>query len=131
MDEGVLTCDDLMRPMGYVPEMSGELAVKSHCLPFSQIPHTTRLFTDFLSYSPSLRPFYPRSPHFSEWSKAQAGSVQYDQARREQVSAIVSRQNKSWGAWPQTLADIERMRQGAAAEVTGQHVALVGWPSFS
>src|SRR5258708_18082952 len=131
MDEGVLTCDDLMRPMGYVPEMSGELAVKSHCLPFSQIPHTTRLFTDFLSYSPSLRPFYPRSPHFSEWSKAQAGSVQYDQARREQVSAIFARQNRSWGVGPQTLANIERMRQGAAAVVTGQQVGLFGGPMFS
>ncbi len=63
--------------------MSGEPAVKAQCLPFTQIPHTTRLFTDFLSYSPSVQPFYPHSPHFSEWSKAEASTLQYDPSRRE------------------------------------------------
>ena len=31
--------------------------MKAHCLPFSQIPHTTSLFSDFLSYSPKVQPF--------------------------------------------------------------------------
>ena len=49
--------------------------MKAQCLPFAQIPHTTRLFTDFLAYSPSVQPFYPHSPHFSEWVKEQASDV--------------------------------------------------------
>ncbi|MCU1303497.1 MAG: hypothetical protein JWQ87_3781 [Candidatus Sulfotelmatobacter sp.] len=105
--------------------------MKAQCLPFTQIPHTTRLFTDFLSYSPSVRPFYPHSPHFSEWCKEQASALRYDPARREQVSAILERQNTKWGAGAQTLANIQRLRRGAAAVVTGQQVALFGGPMFS
>jgi bacillithiol biosynthesis cysteine-adding enzyme BshC len=111
--------------------MSGGPAVKAQCLPFTQIPHTTRLFTDFLSYSPSVQPFYPHSPHFSEWFKAQASSLQYDPSRRERVSTILERQNKSWGASPQTLANLSRLRAGAAAIVTGQQVGLFGGPMFA
>ena len=77
--------------------------MKSQCLPFAQIPHTTRLFTDFLSYSPAVHAFYPHSPHFSEWFKAQASNIKYEPGRRERISAILERQNKSWDASPQTL----------------------------
>ena len=111
--------------------MSGEPAVKAQCLPFTQIPHTTRLFTDFLAYTPSVQPFYPHSPHFSEWSKAEASTIKYDPARRERVSAILERQNKSWDASAQTFANLKRLRQGAAAIVTGQQVGLFGGPMFA
>jgi len=105
--------------------------VKAQCLPFAQIPHTTRLFTDFLAYSPGVQPFYPHSPHFSEWSKAEAATLQYDSKRRERVSAILERQNRSWDASPQTFANLDRLRRGAAAVVTGQQVGLFGGPMFS
>ncbi len=111
--------------------MSGGRAVKAQCLPFTQIPHTTRLFTDYLAYFPSVQPFYPHSPYFAEWSKAQAAALQYDPSRRERVSSILQRQNASWGASPQTLANLGRLRQGAAAVVTGQQVGLFGGPMFS
>jgi bacillithiol biosynthesis cysteine-adding enzyme BshC len=111
--------------------MSGEPAVKAKCLPFTQIPHTTRLFTDFLAYSPSIHPFYPHSPRFKEWLKAEAATLQCDPPRRERVSAILERQNRSWDASPQTLANLKRLRQGAAAIVTGQQVGLFGGPMFA
>jgi bacillithiol synthase len=114
-----------------MPTTSEERAVKAQCLPFSQIPHTTRLFTDFLAYAPGVRPFYPHSPHFREWMKARASELDYDSHRREQVSAILQRQNKSWNASPQTWSNIERLRQGAFAMVTGQQVGLFGGPMFS
>jgi bacillithiol synthase len=107
------------------------LPVKAQCLPFTQIPHTTRLFTDFLSYAPGVQPFYSRSPRFNEWFAAQAASLQYDPARRERVSEILRRQNSSWGAGEQTLANIDRLRKGAAAVVTGQQVGLFGGPAFA
>jgi bacillithiol biosynthesis cysteine-adding enzyme BshC len=105
--------------------------VKAHCLPFSQIPHTTQLFTDFLAYSPQVQPFYPHSPHFSEWLKEEASALRYDSSRRERVSAILERQNRSWDASPQTLANLDRLRKGAAAVVTGQQVGLFGGPMFA
>jgi len=105
--------------------------VKAHCLPFSQIPHTTALFTDFLAYTPSIRSFYPRPPQFAEWMKEEAGRISYDAERRQRVAAILSVQNKSWGASDRTLANLERLRKGAAAVVTGQQVGLFGGPMFA
>jgi bacillithiol biosynthesis cysteine-adding enzyme BshC len=105
--------------------------VKSQCLPFRQIPHTTRLFTDFLSWSPSIQPFYSRSPHFSEWLKDEIAAVRYESARRAQVAAILERQNNGWGASPKSLENIARLRGGASAVVTGQQVGLFGGPLFS
>ena len=105
--------------------------MKSQCLPFAQIPHTTRLFSAFLAYSENVRPFYPHSPYFDEWVKSESAALKYDPGRRESVSAILDRQNKSWDASPQTLENIERFRRGAAAVVTGQQVGLFGGPMFS
>jgi len=111
--------------------MSGELPMKAQCLPFQQIPHTTRLFLDYLSYTPSVRGMYPRSPIFSEWVKDESQRVAYDAARRGKVSEILERQNRAWGASPKMLANIERLRRGALAAVTGQQVGLFGGPLFS
>jgi bacillithiol biosynthesis cysteine-adding enzyme BshC len=111
--------------------MSGDLPVKAHCLPFGQIPHTTRLFLDFLAYSPKVKPFYPRPPYFKEWVKEEDSALGYDSSRRERVSAILKRQNESWNASLQTLTNLERLRNGASAVVTGQQVGLFGGPTFA
>ncbi len=105
--------------------------MKAQCLPFSQIPHTARLFSDFLAYSSSVRPFYPHSPYLKEWMAEQASALRYDAARRQRVSRVLERQNTSWNASPQTLKNIDRLRNGAAAIVTGQQVGLFGGPVFS
>ncbi len=105
--------------------------MKSQCLPFSQIPRTTRLFLDYLSYAPSVRSFYARSPLFSEWMKEESQRVVYDGSRRARVGEVLERQNCAWGASPETLANIERFKHGALAAVTGQQVGLFGGPLFS
>jgi bacillithiol biosynthesis cysteine-adding enzyme BshC len=105
--------------------------VKSECLPFSQIPHTTRIFRDFLSDYPKVQQFYPRSAYFDEWFKDEASTLRYDPERRQRVSAILERQNRSWGASEKTVANIARLRAGASAVVTGQQVGLFGGPLFS
>jgi bacillithiol synthase len=105
--------------------------VRAHCLPFAQIPHTTQLFTDFLAYSPSVRAFYPRSPQCAEWIKEESSKISYDPDRRACVSEILSRQNKSWGASAKTVSNLDRLRKGAFAVVTGQQVGLFGGPMFA
>jgi bacillithiol biosynthesis cysteine-adding enzyme BshC len=105
--------------------------MKSQCLPFEQIPHSTRLFLDYLSYTPAVRGMYPRSPIFSEWVRDEAGQVSYDDARRARVSDALERQNRAWGASAKTMANIERLRHGALTAVTGQQVGLFGGPLFS
>jgi len=115
----------------YEDARSRELPVKSQCLPFRQIPHTTPLYTDFLSWSPSIQPFYSRSPQFAEWWKDETAAVRYDPVRRQRVADVLERQNKAWSASPKTLENIARLRGGASAIVTGQQVGLFGGPLFS
>ena len=105
--------------------------MKARCLPFQQVPHTTRLFLDLLAYTPAVRSFYPQSPDFHEWLKQHAGRISYDPARRERVTSILERQNKSWNASEKTLANLDRLRNGAAAVLTGQQVGLFGGPAFA
>lgn len=105
--------------------------MNAHCVPFHQIPHRTRLFLDYLSYTPSVQRFYPRSPMFSDWVKDEAQRLQYDQPRRAKVSEILERQNRAWGASAKALANIERLRRGALTTVTGQQVGMFGGPLFS
>ncbi|MGH9504754.1 MAG: bacillithiol biosynthesis cysteine-adding enzyme BshC [Terriglobales bacterium] len=105
--------------------------MKAQCLPFRQIPHSTQLFLDFLSWSPALQPFYSRSPHFSQWFKDEIGAMHYDATRRSRVADILERQNRAWDASPKTLENIARLRGGASALVTGQQVGLFGGPLFS
>ncbi|MGA2965863.1 MAG: bacillithiol biosynthesis cysteine-adding enzyme BshC [Terriglobales bacterium] len=105
--------------------------MKSQSLPFAQVPHSSRLFLDYLAYAPAVRGMFPRSAIFSEWVKDESGRVVYDSARRGKVGEILERQNLAWGASPKALANIERLRRGALAAVTGQQVGLFGGPLFS
>ena len=70
-------------------------------------------------------------PIFSDWVKDESQRVVYDAARRGKVSEILERQNRAWGASSKTLANIDRLRRGALAAVTGQQVGLFGGPLFS
>lgn len=103
----------------------------SECLPFSAIPHTTRLFGDYLQHFEKVRKFYSRPPLERDWVAAEARSLTYDAARRRTVAAILERQNRAWSASPETLENIARFRAGAFAVVTGQQVALFGGPLFA
>src|SRR5215470_7112913 len=118
----------------YDPDCSaiaGVLPMKTQCLPYTEIPHTTRLFADYLFASPKVQQFYPRSPKFTEWLAQETPGQRYDSQRRARVSDILERQNRAWGASEKTIANIARFRAGASAAVTGQQVGLFGGPVFS
>jgi bacillithiol biosynthesis cysteine-adding enzyme BshC len=89
------------------------------------------LFTDFLSNHPKVQQFFPRSAHFAEWLRDEGAIIQYPSERRRQVSDVLDRQNRAWGASAKTLENVNRLRGGAAAAVTGQQVGLFGGPLFS
>ena len=105
--------------------------MRTECLPFTHIPHTTPLFSDLLYHYPKVRQFYPRSPDLAQWAKQEAHGIRHDPGRRQKVAAILERQNRAWGASPETLRNLERLRAGAASIVTGQQVGLFGGPLFA
>jgi bacillithiol synthase len=100
------------------------------CIPFSSIPHTTKLFSDYLSYAPALRPFYPHPPDGGQVA-SRAAAVPSGTQIHVQVADVLERQNRAWGASEATLKNIQRLREGAHAVVTGQQVGLFGGPLLS
>ena len=109
---------------------AGDDRVIPDCISFASIPHTSKIFTDFLSYSPDVRKFFPTQPdtaHIAAFAK----SVPRDPKRQAAVADILDKQNRSWGASEATLRNIERLRDGAFAVVTGQQVGLFGGPALA
>ncbi len=110
--------------------LPGDVLVIPDCIPFSSIPHTTRIFSDFLSYSPDIRKFFPTAPD-AEHVIALAKSVPRDLEQQAWVADALEKQNRAWGASELTLRNIQRLRDGAFAVVTGQQVGLFGGPLMS
>ena len=108
-------------------------AVKVDCYPISLLPRQSRLFLDYTASHEPLSPFFVSTPWSHEW----ASSIPtQDAAHRSAVADLLLDQNKSWfsesgPASDKTIANIERLRQGAGAVVTGQQVALFGGPLFT
>jgi bacillithiol biosynthesis cysteine-adding enzyme BshC len=90
------------------------------------LPRLSRLFLDYTSSHEAIAPFYVSTP----WSQNFTIPPQ-DPALRAAVADQLLQQNKSWGSGPKALANIERLRSGAGAFVTGQQVALFGGPLFT
>lgn len=104
--------------------------LQSQHIPFSSIPHTTRLFDDYLHHFDRVNRFYARPPLSQDWWRDEMQKIQYQADRRKQVAAVLERQNRGFGASDKTLANIQRLRKGAPAVVTGQQVGLFGGPLF-
>jgi bacillithiol synthase len=100
------------------------------CLPFIEIPGTSRLFLDFLQRQPEIQSFYPASPHSIEQLATFARTV-HRSSRLSQVAEVLKRQNQSWNASAATLTNIERLAQGACAVVSGQQVGILLGPAYT
>lgn len=103
----------------------------SECLPFTRIPHTTRLFSDFLYDFPRVQQFYARPPQSLSWVTEQARLINYEDERRERVASVLERQNREFGSSARTMESIGRLRRGASVAVTGQQVGFLGGPLFA
>ncbi|MGA7156673.1 MAG: bacillithiol biosynthesis cysteine-adding enzyme BshC [Acidobacteriaceae bacterium] len=99
------------------------------CLPISTMPGTTALFRDFADTSAAasseIRRWYPTNPFLMGWADT---SPSLGEDRRTLLADTLREQAIHFGAGEKALANIERLRQGAAAVVTGQQVALFGGP---
>jgi bacillithiol biosynthesis cysteine-adding enzyme BshC len=110
--------------------LSGEDGLIPDCISFRSIPHTTKLFADFLSHSPDVQRFFPYS--FDPAYIAQrAKTVPHGTDIQRRVGDVLSRENRVWGASEKTLANIQRLKEGAHVVVTGQQVGLFGGPLLS
>jgi bacillithiol biosynthesis cysteine-adding enzyme BshC len=110
--------------------LSGDDCVIPDCISFNSIPHTTRIFSDVLSYSQEVRKFFPTPPDVAHVA-ALAKAVARNRERQARVADALEKQNRAWGTSELTLSNIQRLRDGAFAVVTGQQVGLFGGPLMS
>jgi bacillithiol biosynthesis cysteine-adding enzyme BshC len=111
-------------------ELCKEMAAKTECMPFTAIPHNSRLFLDFLFQYDKVESFYAHRPH-SQAVLDYARQLEFPAERRARVAAVLEKQNAGWGASEATMASIERFRQGAVACISGQQVGVFGGPLYS
>lgn len=100
----------------------------SECYPISILPHLSRLFLDFAERHEPLAPFYPSSAYSNRWMETSA-IVPPD--RRKAVCDLLEAQNRGFGADGAVFDNISRLRNGAAAVVTGQQVSLFSGPLYT
>jgi len=100
------------------------------CYPIATVPGTTALLRDFLEPSTAadpalLRRWYPSEPFGFGWARK---APEISSEHRERLADLLLEQAERFGAREAARANIERLRNGAAAVVTGQQVALFGGP---
>ena len=99
------------------------------CLRFSEIPQTTKLFASFTDNFSKVREFYAHAPD-EAGVRAAAGEARLDASARRAVAEILREQNERLGSSGETMRNIERLRDGVAAIVTGQQVGLFSGPAY-
>jgi bacillithiol biosynthesis cysteine-adding enzyme BshC len=92
------------------------------------LPQISRLYADYLALSDaaanaSVRRWYGTEPASGSWIGRDFPTVDANG-----LATALERQAAEFGAGPAALANIERLRHGARAVVTGQQVGLFGGP---
>lgn len=93
-----------------------------------QGPPATALFMDYLDNWSRVREFYPNEPSLDAIKRFARGRQSLDPAHRERLCAVLSEQQRSWGA---SERGVEKLAAGAVAVVTGQQPVLFGGPHLS
>jgi bacillithiol biosynthesis cysteine-adding enzyme BshC len=95
-----------------------------------RLPHTSKLFRDFVENFPKVKSFYPHSPELKSVVSV-AKKLSFPAERRREVAGILRQQNVIFGCGEETGKNLRRLETGAVAVVSGQQVGLFGGPAFS
>lgn len=95
-----------------------------------RLPHTSKLFRDYIDNFRKLGSFYAHAPELKSVAQY-AKKLKFPADRRAQIAEILRTQNVLFGASPETQANLDRLASGAFAVVSGQQVGLFGGPAFS
>src|ERR1700722_282595 len=98
-------------------------------IPPAEMPHTTALYNSFLTDFPRVSEFYAHAPDLRGISES-VRDVRLDDSVRRAVAEVLRAQNRTFGGDEHTFRNLDRLRDGAVAVVTGQQVGLFGGPAF-
>lgn len=102
--------------------------MSTECYPITILPHVSPLYRGYLGMGDSpadaaVRQWYGAEPFAGKWMRAERPGV-----NAAGLADALVRQNIEFGAGAAAMANIEKLRGGARAVVTGQQVGLFGGP---
>jgi len=106
------------------------IRMECHCLAAHELPHTSKLYSAFLTDYARVQRFYAHSPD-QRGVKTAAKSAQVPAEIRSQIAGMLREQNRGFGAGADVQRNIDKLAAGAVAVVTGQQVGLFGGPAYS
>jgi bacillithiol biosynthesis cysteine-adding enzyme BshC len=95
-----------------------------------ELPGNTRLYSAFLSDFSKVSNFYGHPPNACGIDEA-AREIRLEDSARRAVVDVLRNQNRALGGDDATARNLDRLRDGAVAVVTGQQVGLFGGPAYS
>ncbi len=106
--------------------------MSAECYPISVLPHVSALYLDYLAMAESapgspVRRWFGAEPFGNAWM---SGPVRGGSDAGGLAEAL-EQQCQAFAAGPLVMANIEKLRNGARAVVTGQQVGLFGGPSLT
>ncbi|MGH9784172.1 MAG: bacillithiol biosynthesis cysteine-adding enzyme BshC [Terriglobia bacterium] len=106
--------------------------METHCIPYTELPHVTRLFADYLYDFPRVREFYPLNPYEEASFADAARSLEYSDSLRKAVVSVLEEQNRAFSAGEAANENLRKLaRPGCFAVVTGQQTGLFSGPVFA
>jgi bacillithiol biosynthesis cysteine-adding enzyme BshC len=110
---------------------AGDLPAQMKDIPFSSIPHQSALFLKYLDQDTSVMRFYSRAATLDSLEKA-AGEIASHPFPRNEMAAVLRRQNESFGADGEVFRSIDALEKpGSVAVVTGQQTGLFIGPLYT
>jgi bacillithiol biosynthesis cysteine-adding enzyme BshC len=103
--------------------------MSTECYPITILPHVSQLYRDYLDMAESatdapVRQWYGAEPFAGRWMGKNEVAVK----NAARLADVLLAQSVEFGAGSAVLANIEKLRAGARAVVTGQQVGLLGGP---
>jgi bacillithiol biosynthesis cysteine-adding enzyme BshC len=96
------------------------------------IPHTSRLFQDYLHDYSRVSEFYSAAPFATESFQEIARSLQYSAELRSAVAQVLGEHAERFRSGPEAFRSLEQFaKPGCCAVVTGQQVGLFTGPTFA
>lgn len=114
---------------------AGAVGLRLEDISFDQVPHQTRLFTDYLRRPSALLKYYPTAVdhhhdrELIERSSQVLGRYAIDRAT---LCDVLMEMNEKWGASQPTFENILRLRnKQTVAVMSGQQAGLFGGPLYT
>ena len=104
----------------------------SHSIPYTHLPHTSRLFADYLYDYGRVSEFYSYNPFEAESFRKAAQAISYPADLRRQVVAVLKEQNQRFSSAEKVFDSLKKLeRPDCYAVVTGQQMGLFSGPVFA